>query len=95
MMGFDKIKCRAARTGFVFEVGTKQALGSFDAYKTKFSTYSIHAEADALDVRYANPEFGSLRVKYSDCPWPARTEKLTRSRPHGKMMKGDILLKRR
>jgi len=67
---FYEIKCRAAKTGFVFEVGDQSTHGSFKAFQAKVPTNLLDADLDNLDVTYSDSHNESLRVKYNQSLTP-------------------------
>jgi hypothetical protein len=61
---FHVVKSREARTGFVFEVGTADEHGSFEAFQQAVKNNPLSVDWNAMEVRYASTRGDELRFRY-------------------------------
>jgi hypothetical protein len=61
---FAVIRSRSARTGFVFEVGTKSEHKSFEAFQTTVMNNPLKVKWDELTATYGNSAGHTLRMRY-------------------------------
>lgn len=86
--GFAIVKSDHARTGFIFEIGTKEEFGSFDKFQKGLPENELKIDWETMTVSYRNSQGEDLRIQYRG-GLPVDPDGLARSVPsvwiNGKM----------
>ncbi len=78
--GFTILKSDHARTGFVFEVGTKDEFGSFEKFCKKLPENKLAIDWEKVTVSYKNSQSDEIRIQYNE-GLPVDPDGLARSVP--------------
>ena len=62
---FNVIKSYAATTGFLFEVGTRQARGDFNSFRAKLKTNPLSIDWNKLQAKYRNTDGDQIEMQYN------------------------------
>ena len=86
--GFTIVKSGHAKTGFIFEVGTKDEFGSFEQFRKKLPENKLTIDWEKMTISYSNSKGTDLRIQYN-AGLPVDADGLARSVPsvwiNGKM----------
>ena len=62
---FHVLKSRFAKTGFIFEIGTRQSRGSFADFQARLKANAVQVDWDQLQATYRTTDGDEIKLRYN------------------------------